>query len=461
MQVFDNDGLDLTPTPQWLIDSLVEKKQQDIKPPFKAPDMIPEGQRNDTLYRQACSLRDKGLSQSEILATIKTMNKDRCTPPLFEDEIYKLVASACQHQPTKSITGGARKELRSAATEKGRPVDLDTLLTIPDTTREIQPIEQVLPGVAAKGDVGILVGPQKGCKSWLALRISCELSTGGIVLDGFAEVEPHKVLYLMYDNVGENRTLGRIRKAGWAFNQNNLRFVFNENIRRVGATMDLDQPDSVFESLIYSWKPDMVIIDTLGSSHSKIEGKNEDMKPIMMKLTSIARDNNIAILVLHHTRKRRVAEYGIEMQQDDTVGGGIILRLASAITGVEKRLNENGETVHTVKSLGSWYREFPPFEFSLIDEADERGRIWLKMPINHTPGVDKTAYDSVFRTIRVNYWAGYPFTRQDLAKRTGLSTTSVSEVLKRLVSDGVLEARGSTRDRTFIYKNELNDRRAI
>lgn len=63
------------------------------------PMMIAEGQRNDTLFRIACSLRGKGLSEAAIRAALIEENRARCSPPLPDDEVRKIAASAAKYEP--------------------------------------------------------------------------------------------------------------------------------------------------------------------------------------------------------------------------------------------------------------------------------------------------------------------------------------------------------------------------
>jgi len=65
---------------------------------FKLPDAIPEGQRNDTLHKLACSLQSQGLSDNSIRATIEAENKNRCNPPLDDKEIDQILSSALKYQ---------------------------------------------------------------------------------------------------------------------------------------------------------------------------------------------------------------------------------------------------------------------------------------------------------------------------------------------------------------------------
>lgn len=64
---------------------------------FTVPDKIPDGKRNDTIYKMACSLQAKGLTDSSILAACMAENTAKCNPPLEADEVLKIVESALRH----------------------------------------------------------------------------------------------------------------------------------------------------------------------------------------------------------------------------------------------------------------------------------------------------------------------------------------------------------------------------
>ena len=61
---------------------------------FELPPVITEGQRNDTLYRLARSLKGKGLREEAVLAALRETNRSTCEPPLDDAEIEALVAHA-------------------------------------------------------------------------------------------------------------------------------------------------------------------------------------------------------------------------------------------------------------------------------------------------------------------------------------------------------------------------------
>lgn len=69
---------------------------------FVLPDVIHEGERNDTLFRYACSLRAHDLVAHAILEKLRKANA-RCRPPLDDDELWRLAQSA-ERYPSGSLT---------------------------------------------------------------------------------------------------------------------------------------------------------------------------------------------------------------------------------------------------------------------------------------------------------------------------------------------------------------------
>ena len=77
---------------------------------FTSPDKIPDGQRNATIHKLACSLQAKGLGDGSILAACIAENNAKCDPPLDETEVEKIVESALKYDkgisiPTVAKTG--------------------------------------------------------------------------------------------------------------------------------------------------------------------------------------------------------------------------------------------------------------------------------------------------------------------------------------------------------------------
>ncbi|MFR3645719.1 MAG: bifunctional DNA primase/polymerase [Enterocloster aldenensis] len=73
---------------------------------FSVPEAIPEGSRDNTIFRLACSLQAKGLSDEAILAAAMKENETRCVPPLTDKEVEQKVDSALKYQKSTSPYSG-------------------------------------------------------------------------------------------------------------------------------------------------------------------------------------------------------------------------------------------------------------------------------------------------------------------------------------------------------------------
>lgn len=65
---------------------------------FKLPSIIPMGNRNDTLFRMACSMQSQGYADSAIFASVRETNKNNCIEPLDDDEVETIVKSALEYK---------------------------------------------------------------------------------------------------------------------------------------------------------------------------------------------------------------------------------------------------------------------------------------------------------------------------------------------------------------------------
>lgn len=75
------------------------------KPPFELPSDISKN-RNDTLFRYACSLREKGLDGDAIAVLVENANSTRCRPPLPSGEVRKICGSVLRYEPGNELRGG-------------------------------------------------------------------------------------------------------------------------------------------------------------------------------------------------------------------------------------------------------------------------------------------------------------------------------------------------------------------
>lgn len=92
---------------------------------FKSPAVIEEGTRDDTIFKLACSLQAKGLSDDAILAAALTENTEKCSPPLPDKEVEAKVKSALKYNKgTNPYANAAVPEEDRVTQFKNAPMQL-------------------------------------------------------------------------------------------------------------------------------------------------------------------------------------------------------------------------------------------------------------------------------------------------------------------------------------------------
>lgn len=71
-------------------------------------DPIPEGERDHTLTRLAGRLYRKGLAPEEVAAAVRAANETRCTPPLPDRDVLRIVGSIGGREQAQRARNGAR-----------------------------------------------------------------------------------------------------------------------------------------------------------------------------------------------------------------------------------------------------------------------------------------------------------------------------------------------------------------
>src|SRR5262249_49362217 len=90
------------------------------------PDKIPQHKRDITLTRIAGYFRYRGMVAEEILQALKEINKQRCKPPIKEEQLIKIANSVAKYDPSRTLVDGtvndAELVMAEAAEGKDKPI---------------------------------------------------------------------------------------------------------------------------------------------------------------------------------------------------------------------------------------------------------------------------------------------------------------------------------------------------
>ena len=118
----------------------------------------------------------------------------------------------------------------------------------------------------------------------------------------------------------------------------------------------LTQPDLMepghqerITNLVKVKHPALVVVDSLGGAHTRGENKIEEVRPLLAYLAQLARDEDVAVVMVHHLRKRSMNE-DLVVTLDRVRGSSGITAFARSIIAIERMRGDNGSMVKVIKT---------------------------------------------------------------------------------------------------------------
>ena len=81
----------VAPIPVWLAEALSTPKGVRAIPALPPPAPIEAGSRNNTMFKQACGIRDQGIPKEQALTRMLDVNQTTCVEPLETKEVENLL----------------------------------------------------------------------------------------------------------------------------------------------------------------------------------------------------------------------------------------------------------------------------------------------------------------------------------------------------------------------------------
>ncbi|HYV32475.1 MAG TPA: AAA family ATPase, partial [Candidatus Binatia bacterium] len=160
--------------------------------------------------------------------------------------------------------------------------------------------------------VGILGGPPRAYKSWLALDMAVSVASGTPCLGTFPVPRPGPVLlYAAEDSASSLRArLESITRARHvAFDDLDVRVITADRLR-------LDQLDDQqrFQATVALHQPQIVILDPLVRIHGADENASNAVAALLGFFRALQRSTGAGILLIHHSRKNPSSGSGYSLR---------------------------------------------------------------------------------------------------------------------------------------------------
>jgi hypothetical protein len=241
---------------------------------LEVPETIPEGQRNDTLFREACRLREFGHSENEIRSLIYTMNTER-DAGLDDTELDKLISQAVKYP-------------RGKLPERTRPPVLVKASAIP-----YEPPRWLIAPYFQRGKGNLIQADNGTGKTAFVCAVAAHVSTGSPLLDIPISAPGNVLILSVEDDLPILR--GRIEANGGDLDK--CHFMTN------AAGLTFNSPE--IEQAVQALTAKMLVFDPFQAFlGGKVDmHKANETRPELAKLFDMADRNDCAVVILAHMGK--------------------------------------------------------------------------------------------------------------------------------------------------------------
>ena len=358
---FDKKGVfTLSFPPKWLIDLLPNKIKDNVlnkRDSVTSINNIQEGNRNDSFTRLAGSLRAKGYNEDEIFDLLESKAND-VNFPLSE---LKLVCkSVSRYEPKVRVNNDVAEGLESFLEDE-------------------QKVEWIIPGLIARNSIGFVAGLPETGKTWtlidLAISLSVEDNKDVLWLGKFNIVKhPLKVLFIDQERFkGETQRRFKAVIKGKGLTPKNLQ---NNLYIKCGTTtrLDLQHSFEAFRKELCEIKPDIVMVDSFATFHTKEENSRKDIQEVLEKIKELRNEFGCTFLFIHHENKNAFNKGDDADEPSIAQMAGNVAIPASAETVLTVRKHNEGTSMiyHTKSTLSSTEE---PFLVRVIDNKDDKSEI--------------------------------------------------------------------------------------
>jgi hypothetical protein len=242
--------------------------------------------------------------------------------------------------------------------------DIESDESVDEFLQEEEKPEWFVEGLFAKKTIGFFAGLPESGKTWALMDLAIEVATGGNWL-GLFPVKKSKVLF-----IDQERARPETRRRFEAlFKAKGLSSVDLDSLRiKRGSSIKIDMESSfnAFSKLLEQRRPELVIIDSLATFHTKESNNAMEIQSVMEKLKLLREQFGCAFLFVHHLNKNEFA-FSKEGQEPDIgllAGSIAIPAAAETVFIVRKRPTGEGVVYHCKSTMA---KKVSPFEFSVKD----------------------------------------------------------------------------------------------
>lgn len=342
--------------PQWLIDKLPNKTEGRVIGKPSAVEVIThikDGNRNASFASLAGGLRRNGYSEAAIFELLKPKAKE---VGLDEEELVRICKSIGRYEPAHTPDQGE---------------SVDSFLA------NSQKVEWLCEPIVAKGSIGFVAGLPEAKKTWLLMDLAIEMARGGGLWLKKFPVIGAKVLFIDQERA-KSETQRRFKALITAKSLEMTSLKDNLFIRCGSSTkLDLQHSYDAFRKELGDIKPDVVMVDSFATFHTKNESTRMEVQIVLEKIKKLRDEFGCMFLLVHHETKAayQSRKEGAAPSYLDMSGNVAIPAAAEMTLSVVQHDDEKSMVHHTKSTMGP---KAAPFLVRVVDLNPDRSQILVE-----------------------------------------------------------------------------------
>ena len=315
---------------------------------------VGEGNRDVTFTRVVGKLHRDGWGPGDMLALLQPKADDVGFEARDLQRIVRSISSRPRSLPDN-------EELPSAV-----------LSAFLDTDEKV---EWLVPGLIANNTVGFTVGLPETNKTWVMMDLAIEAARGGMWLNKFPTTKS-RVLFIDQERfAGETKRRFRALLAGKGVHaaqlDGRLEIWCGTTVR-----VDLDHSFEAFQRRLGEFSPDLVIVDSFATFHTKEENNRTDIQIVMERIKRLRQQYNCAFMFIDHENKGVFQAEADEAPSAMRMSGSVAKPAAAELVLTVRSKGGGRSAVYPTKSTLGPAAE--PFIVEVKDVTEDKSKITVQ-----------------------------------------------------------------------------------
>jgi len=286
-----------------------------------------EGNRDSTFARVVGKLHTGGLDPVAI-RTILQPHADRCG----YTELDKTVRSITRYE-------------RETVSEDQKGIDIGSFL------KESEPVKWIVPNVIASSALGFVAGLPETQKTWMLMDLAVECARGGGTWLNLFPAAASRVLFVDQERFkGETQRRFKNILSAKGLSVDDLR---DQLFIRCGTTtrIDLDSSYRAFRVELLELKPDLVIIDSFATFHTRNDNDRQAIQPVLERIKELRSEVGCTFIFIDHESKAVFQDKELnESPSAFRMVGSVGKAAAAEFVLTVRRFDDHTSTVYHTKS---------------------------------------------------------------------------------------------------------------